>query len=46
MDKELTPEVITGIHIFGKQIDFHPHLHFLVTEGGRNKESLFIDILS
>ncbi len=37
----LTPGVIAAIQTFGDRINFHPHLHFLVTEGGRDKAGLF-----
>jgi hypothetical protein len=30
----LTPGVIAAIQTFGDRINLHPHLHFLVTEGG------------
>ena len=39
--KELTPEVIAVIHTFGEGINFHPHLHVLITEGGADKEGNF-----
>ncbi|MBD3414010.1 MAG: hypothetical protein GF421_06240 [Candidatus Aminicenantes bacterium] len=32
--KDLTPGIIAVIQSFGRRINFHPHLHFLVTEGG------------
>ena len=28
------PGVIAAIQTFGTRINLHPHLHFLVTEGG------------
>ena len=28
------PGIIAAIQTFGGRINFHPHLHFLVTEGG------------
>ena len=31
---ELRPGVIAAIQTFGDRINLHPHLHFLVTEGG------------
>lgn len=31
---ELMPGVIAAIQTFGDRINLHPHLHFLVTEGG------------
>ncbi|MGC9091605.1 MAG: IS91 family transposase [Fervidicoccaceae archaeon] len=38
---ELTPGVIAAIQTFGDRINFHPHLHFLVTEGGADKAGIF-----
>jgi len=32
--RELRPGVIAAVQTFGTRINFHPHLHFLVTEGG------------
>ena len=32
-EKDLTPGIIAVIQSFGSRINFHPHLHFLVTEG-------------
>ncbi|MFO7890385.1 MAG: transposase [bacterium] len=29
------------IQSFGSRINFHPHLHFLVTEGGTDKKGQF-----
>ena len=37
----LTPGVIAAIQTFGDRINFHPHLHYLVTEGGVDKAGLF-----
>ncbi|MBW1806494.1 MAG: transposase [Deltaproteobacteria bacterium] len=34
----MTPGIIAVIQSFGKRINFHPHLHFLVTEGGTDKQ--------
>jgi len=39
--KELTPGVIAVIQIFVERINFHPHLHVLMTEGGTDKEGNF-----
>jgi len=33
----LTPGVIAAIQTFGDRINLHPHLHFLVTEGGTDE---------
>jgi hypothetical protein len=33
--------VIAVIQTFGDRINFHPHLHFLVTEGGVDKAGIF-----
>ena len=38
---ELMPGVIAAIQTFGNRMNLHPHLHFLVTEGGVNKAGLF-----
>ena len=35
------PGVIAAIQTFGDQINFHPHLHFLVTEGGVDESGIF-----
>jgi len=39
--KELTPGIIAAIQSFGSRINLHPHLHFLLTEGGEDKEGKF-----
>jgi len=39
--KALTPGIIAVIQSFGSRINFHPHLHFLVTEGGTDKKGQF-----
>jgi hypothetical protein len=38
---ELMSGVIAAIQIFGNRINLHPHLHFLVTEGGVDEAGLF-----
>jgi len=38
---ELMPGVIAAIQTFGDRINFHPHIHFLVTEGGVDEAGLF-----
>ncbi len=38
---ELMPGVIAAIQTFGNRMNLHPHLHFLVTEGGVDKAGLF-----
>ena len=40
-DSPLTAGVIAAIQTFGTKINFHPHLHFLVTEGGVDKAGIF-----
>jgi len=40
----LTPGVIGVIHPFGKDIEFKPHVHCIVTEGGFSKDGKFISI--
>jgi len=39
--KEITPGLIAVIQSFGSRINFHPHLHFLVTKGGTDKKGQF-----
>jgi hypothetical protein len=38
---ELSPGVVAVIQTFGDRINFHPHLHFLVTEGGMDEAGVF-----
>ncbi|MFQ6112436.1 MAG: transposase, partial [Nitrospinota bacterium] len=38
---KLMPGVIATIQTFGDRINLHPHLHFLVTEGGVDEIGLF-----
>jgi hypothetical protein len=38
---ELMPGVIAAIQTFGDRINFHPHLHFLVTEAGVDEAGVF-----
>jgi|GEM_PF-3451875 len=40
-EKDITPGIIAVIQSFGSRINFHPHLHFLVTEGGTDKKEQF-----
>ena len=40
----LIPGVIAVIQTFGDRINFHPHLHFLVTAGGLDAEGVFHEI--
>jgi hypothetical protein len=45
------PGVIAAIQTYGTRINFHPHLHFLVTEGGVDEAGVFhmvsrIDLLT
>jgi len=37
----LTPGVIAAIQTFGDRVDLHPHVHFLVTEGGVDEAGVF-----
>jgi len=41
----LAPGVIAAIQTFGDRINLHPHLHFLVTEGGVDETGVFHKIL-
>jgi hypothetical protein len=38
------PGVIAAIQTFGEQINLHPHLHFLVTEGGVDEAGIILKI--
>ena len=40
-DRDIMPGVIAVIQTFGNHINFHPHLHMLVTEGGRTGDGSF-----
>ncbi len=35
------PGVVAAVQTFGDRINFHPHLHFLVTEGGIDEAGVF-----
>ncbi len=39
--KEIVPGIIAIIQSFGSKINLHPHLHFLRTEGGVEKDGRF-----
>jgi hypothetical protein len=39
--RTLTSGVIAAIQTFGDRINLHPHLHFLVTEGGVDEAGIF-----
>jgi len=41
----LMPGIIAAIQTFGDRINLHPHLHFLVTEGGADAAGVFQKIL-
>ena len=32
--KRITPGIIAGLHTFGSQLEFNPHVHMIVTMGG------------
>ncbi|QQK74237.1 transposase [Salicibibacter cibarius] len=36
--KKVTPGIIAGLHTFGSQVNFNPHIHMLVTMGGMTKK--------
>jgi len=40
----LEPGIVAVIQTFGDRINFHPHLHFLVTEGGTDAAGVFHQI--
>jgi hypothetical protein len=39
--RDLMPGVVAVIQTFGNRLNFHPHLHILVTEGGRTSDGDF-----
>jgi ribosomal protein S27E len=42
----LEPGIVAVIQTFGDRINFHPHLHFLVTEGGVDEAGVFHQVSS
>jgi len=40
-EEDITPGIISSIQTFGGRINLHPHLHFLVTEGGVDNGGIF-----
>jgi hypothetical protein len=38
---DLTPGVMAAIQTFGDRINFHPHIHVLITEGGTATDGAF-----
>jgi len=42
--QELMPGIVAVIQTFGDRINFHPHLHILVTEGGTDPDKHFHNI--
>jgi len=38
---ELWPGVVVVIQSFGQKLNFHPHLHLLVSEGGKDEDGRF-----
>jgi len=40
-ESDVMPGVIVAIQTFGDRINLHPHLHFLVTEGGVDEAGVF-----
>lgn len=43
---ELRPGVVASIQTFGQKINFHAHLHLLVTEGGEDQDGIFHHLAS
>jgi hypothetical protein len=39
--EELVPGIIVAVQTFGDRINFHPHLHLLLTEGGMDRTGIF-----
>jgi len=44
--RELTPGIIAIIQSFGSRVNLHPHLHFLVSAGGTDKDGRFHKVSS
>ena len=40
-ESDVMPGVIAAVQTFGDRINLHPHLHFLVTEGGVDQAGVF-----
>lgn len=38
-EQGFTPGIVSVMHTFGARLDFHPHIHILVTSGGLNNSS-------
>lgn len=38
---ELMPGIIAVIQTFGTRMNFHPHIHVLISEGGKTRDSFF-----
>ena len=43
LGKQITPGLIVALHTFGKDLNFKPHLHCIVTEGGLNQYGEWVD---
>ena len=39
--ERLVPGIVVAVQTFGDRINFHPHLHLLVTEGGMDQAGVF-----
>jgi hypothetical protein len=39
--EELVPGIMVAVQTFGDRINFHPHLHLLLTEGGVDRAGIF-----
>ena len=39
--EELVPGIMVAVQTLGDRINFHPHLHFLLTEGGVDRAGIF-----
>ncbi|MFA1643857.1 transposase, partial [Chryseomicrobium imtechense] len=40
---KVEPGIISGLHTFGSQVNFNPHVHMLVTMGGINQKGEYVD---
>ena len=41
---DVTAGIITVVHTFGRDLNFNPHVHVLVTEGGLDSDVNWVDV--
>jgi hypothetical protein len=40
----VTPSISSVLHTWGQQLDFHPHIHCIVSGGGVDKQNNWVDV--